>query len=44
VTPSKKVDGKPVLMMYQKKLGIFTILKRLRELAVSDGFPGCTSL
>lgn len=35
-----KVDGKPLLMMYQKKPGSFPVLKRLKELAVEDGFPG----
>eukprot|EP00979_Chaetoceros_neogracilis_P014758 scaffold4853_cov262-Chaetoceros_neogracile.AAC.5 len=35
-----KVDGKPVLMMYQKKPGSFPVLTRLKELAVVDGFPG----
>ena len=35
-----KVDGKPILMMYQKKPSSFPVLKILREMAVSDGFPG----
>jgi hypothetical protein len=35
-----KVNGKPVLMMYQKKPGSFPVLKRLQELAIKDGFPG----
>jgi hypothetical protein len=35
-----KVDGKPVLMMYQKKPSSFPVLKRLKELAIEDGFPG----
>jgi hypothetical protein len=35
-----KVDGKPLFMMYQKKPGSFPVLKRLKELAIQDGFPG----
>lgn len=35
-----KVDGKPVLMMYQKKPGSFPVLKILNEMAKKDGFPG----
>jgi hypothetical protein len=35
-----KVDGKPVLMMYQKKPSSFPVLKILKELAIADGFPG----
>jgi len=35
-----KVDGKPLFMLYAKKPGSFVVLKRLRELAKADGFPG----
>lgn len=35
-----KVDGKPLFMIYQKKPGSFPVLKRLKELAIQDGFPG----
>lgn len=35
-----KVDGKPVLMMYQKKPGSFPVLTILKKLAIADGFPG----
>ena len=35
-----KVDGQPVLMMYQKKPGSFRVLKQFRRLAMNDGFPG----
>lgn len=35
-----KVDGKPVLMMYQKKPGSFPVLKIMTRLAMEDGFPG----
>ena len=35
-----KVHGQPVLMLYQKKPRAMPILKRFRELAVADGFPG----
>lgn len=35
-----KVDGKPVLMMYQKKPGSFPVLRILKEMAIQDGFPG----
>lgn len=34
-----KVDGKPVLMMYQKKPGSFPVLRILKELASLE-FPG----
>ncbi|CAB9514087.1 Lipopolysaccharide biosynthesis protein-like protein [Seminavis robusta] len=33
-------DGKPLFMLYQKKPGSFPVLKRLKELARQDGFPG----
>jgi hypothetical protein len=36
-----KVDGdKPLFMLYQKKPGAMVVLKRLRELAIEDGFGG----
>jgi hypothetical protein len=35
-----KVNGRPVLMMYQKKPSSFRVLRRLQELAIQDGFPG----
>lgn len=36
-----KVDGnKPVFMLYQKKPGAMVVLKRLRQLAIEDGFGG----
>lgn len=35
-----KVDGKPVLMMYQKKPSSFPVLRILKKLAMEDGFPG----
>lgn len=36
-----KVDGnKPLFMLYQKKPGAMVVLKRLRELAMEDGFGG----
>jgi len=39
-----KVDGKPLLMMYQKKPGSFPVLRILRKMAIDDGFPGNTFL
>ena len=35
-----KVDGKPLFMLYQKKPGAMLVLKRLKQLAMQDGFPG----
>jgi O-antigen biosynthesis protein len=35
-----KVQGHPVLMLYQKKPSSFPVLRRLRELAILDGLPG----
>jgi len=35
-----KVEGKPLLMMYQKKPSSFPVLRRMKELAIKDGFPG----
>lgn len=35
-----KVDGKPLFMMYQRKPGSMVVLRKFRELAVQDGFPG----
>lgn len=35
-----KVGNKPLFMLYQKKPGAMVVLKRLRELAVADGFGG----
>jgi len=35
-----KVDGKPLFMLYQRKPGAMVVLRRLRELAIEDGFPG----
>ena len=35
-----KVHGQPVLMLYQKKPRVMPILRRFRELATQDGFPG----
>ena len=34
-----KVDGQPVFMIYQRKARNEPVLKRLRELAIQDGFP-----
>ncbi len=35
-----KVDGKPLFMLYQKKVGALKVLKKLQQLAKDDGFPG----
>ena len=35
-----KVHGSPVLMIYQKKPSSFPVLRKMRELAKADGFPG----
>lgn len=35
-----KVDGKPLFMLYEKKRGALHVLRKLRELAKEDGFPG----
>ncbi len=35
-----KVDRKPVFMLYQRKPGAMVVLRRLKELAMEDGFPG----
>lgn len=35
-----KVDGKPLLMIYQKKPGSFPVLTKFKELAMRDGYPG----
>ena len=35
-----KINGKPVLMLYQKKVGSYPVLEKLKELAMKDGFPG----
>jgi hypothetical protein len=35
-----KVDGQPVFMIYVRKPRNEAVLKRLRELAIQDGFPG----
>ena len=35
-----KVDGKPLLMMYQKKPGSYPVLTKFKELAMRDGYPG----
>jgi len=35
-----KVNGSPVLMIYQKKPSRFPVLRKMRELAKADGFPG----
>lgn len=35
-----KVNGQPILMLYQKKPRAFPILKYFRERAMQDGFPG----
>lgn len=39
-----KVQGKPVLMLYRSVPGVHAVIRRLRELAILDGFPGlyCT--
>ncbi len=35
-----KVDGKPLFMLYQRKPSAMLVLRRLKELAIEDGFPG----